>query len=91
MTYWDLTDLAWLGAPAGMVRRDFSPKPSYDAMHALIKGEWWLPPTKMATDADGRLRFNGFLGKYEVSSEEGSASFQLDRKGPAEVDVRLPE
>jgi GH35 family endo-1,4-beta-xylanase len=89
MTYWDLTDMAWLGAPAGMVRRDFSPKPSYDAMHALIKGEWWLPPTKMATDADGRLRFSGFLGDYEVSDGDRKAAFQLDRKGPAEVDVSL--
>jgi GH35 family endo-1,4-beta-xylanase len=91
MTYWDLTDLAWLGAPAGLVRRDFSPKPSYDAMHALIKGEWWLPPTKMATDADGRLRFSGFLGGYEVSVGDRKAAFELDRKGLVEVDVPLPE
>src|ERR1035437_7614471 len=89
MTYWDLTDRAWLGAPAGMVRRDFSPKPSYDAMHALIKGEWWLAPTKMATDAEGRLRFNGFLGDYEVSMGVRKAAFQLDRTGAAEVGVRL--
>jgi GH35 family endo-1,4-beta-xylanase len=89
MTYWDLTDLAWLGAPAGLVRRDFSPKPSYDAMHALIKGEWWLPPTKMATDADGRLRFSGFLGAYEVSDGDRKAAFQLDRKGATSVEVSL--
>jgi GH35 family endo-1,4-beta-xylanase len=89
VTYWDLTDRGWLGAPAGMVRRDFSPKPSYDAMHALIKGEWWLAPTKMATDAEGRFRFNGFLGDYEVSVEDRKAAFRLDRAGAAAVEVSL--
>jgi GH35 family endo-1,4-beta-xylanase len=89
MTYWDLTDRAWLGAPAGMVRRDFSPKPSYDAMHALIKGEWWLAPTPMITDADGRLRFSGFLGDYEVSVGDRKAAFQLDRRGATAVEVSL--
>jgi endo-1,4-beta-xylanase len=91
MTYWDIMDRAWLDAPAGMVRRDSSPKPSYDAMHALIEGEWWLAPTKMATDAEGRFRFDGFLGGYEVSVGDRKAAFQLDRTGGAEVGVRLPE
>jgi GH35 family endo-1,4-beta-xylanase len=90
MTYWDLTDLAWLGAPAGMVRRDFSPKPSYDAVHALIKGEWWLAPTTMTTDADGQLRFNAFLGDFEVSAGERKGAFELDAKGAAAVQVQLP-
>ncbi len=90
LTYWDSTDLAWLGAPAGLLRRDFSPKPSYEALHALIKGEWWLAATRMATDAEGRLRFNGFLGDYEVAAEDRKAAFKLDRKGAAEVEVRLP-
>jgi GH35 family endo-1,4-beta-xylanase len=89
MTYWDIADGGWLGAPVGLVRHDATPKPSYDALLGLVKGEWWLAPTPMTTDAEGRLRFNGFLGKYEVSSEDGSAPFRLDRKGPAEVEVRL--
>ena len=44
---------AWLGAPVGLVRADGSPKPSYDALHGLIKGEWWLAPTTLRTDGDG--------------------------------------
>jgi endo-1,4-beta-xylanase len=89
MTYWGLPDGGWLNAPTGLVRLDGSPKPAYDALLGLVKGEWWLPPTPMTTDAEGRLRFDGFLGTYEISSEEGSASFQLERKGPAEVEIRL--
>jgi hypothetical protein len=70
---------------------DGSPKPSFEALRGLIKGEWCLPPTPMTTDADGRLRFNGFLGGYEVSAGEESATFRLERKGVAEVEVRLSE
>ncbi|HEX7498215.1 MAG TPA: endo-1,4-beta-xylanase [Candidatus Limnocylindrales bacterium] len=89
MTYWGLPDGGWLNAPTGLVRLDGSPKPAYDALLGLVKGEWWLAPTPMTTDTAGRLRFNGFLGKYEMSSEAGSTSFQLDRIGPTEVEVRL--
>ena len=81
ITYWDLSDGGWLGAPTGLVRLDGSAKPSFEALRGLIKGEWWLPPTKMATDAEGRLRFNGFLGDYEVAVGERSATFRLERKG----------
>jgi len=90
MTYWGLPDGGWLNAPTGLVRLDGSPKPAYDALLGLVKGEWWLAPTPMTTDAEGRLRFNGFLGKYEVSSGETRLPFRLDRKGAASVEVRLP-
>jgi endo-1,4-beta-xylanase len=89
MTYWDPSDNAWLGAPAGLLRRDYSPKPSYEAMLRLVKGEWWLKPTKMATDSEGRLRFNGFLGDYEVVDGDRKAAFKLDSKGAAAVQVQL--
>jgi hypothetical protein len=88
-TYWGLSDGGWLGAPSGLVRLDGSLKPSFEALRGLIKGEWWLPPTEMATDGEGRLRFNGFLGDYEVSAGERKASFRLDKEGAAEVEARL--
>ncbi|QTE28835.1 endo-1,4-beta-xylanase [Pengzhenrongella sicca] len=78
VTYWGLSDDgAWLGAPAGLVRADGTPKPAYDALHALIKGAWWLPPTSVRTDGDGRFELEGFRGDYVV-------------RGPGEPgDVRL--
>jgi endo-1,4-beta-xylanase len=90
ITYWGLSDGGWLGAPTGLVRLDGSTKPSFDALRGLIKGEWWLPPTPMTTDAEGRVRFSGFLGEYEMSAGQGSATFRLDQKGVAEIAVRLP-
>jgi endo-1,4-beta-xylanase len=79
ITYWGLSDDGmWLGAPGGFVRRDGTPKPSYDALRGLVKGEWWLPPTPMRTDADGRIRVSGFFGDYAVSARGTDAPFRLE-------------
>ena len=77
-TYWGLSDAgAWLGAPVGLLRADGSTKPSYDVLHALVKGEWWLSPTTVRTDGDGRLEVAGWLGGYEVSTTQGAAAFGI--------------
>ncbi|WP_368665898.1 hypothetical protein [Cryobacterium sp. Y62] len=69
ITYWGITDAgAWLGAPIGLVRADGTPKPSCQALHGLVKGEWWLAPTTVVTDADGRITVKGFSGEYQLSS-----------------------
>ncbi|WFE43799.1 endo-1,4-beta-xylanase [Verrucosispora sp. WMMD1129] len=79
INYWGLTDRgAWLGAPAGLVRADGSPKPAYDALAALVKGEWWLPPTDLRTGADGTVTVEGFLGDYTVSVGDRTARFTID-------------
>ena len=81
ITYWGITDRdAWLGAPIGLVRADGSRKPAYDALHALVKGEWWVAPTSVRTDAAGRFRLRGFAGDYDVSASlasRGSAPVHL--------------
>jgi endo-1,4-beta-xylanase len=89
LTYWGISDGGWLGAPGGFVRKDGTPKPAYHALKKLVKGEWWLAPTTMTTDAEGRFRFNGFLGDYEVTAGGDRAAFKLDAAGAAEVKVRL--
>ncbi|HSK32588.1 MAG TPA: endo-1,4-beta-xylanase [Propionicimonas sp.] len=93
ITYWGITDAdAWLGAPIGLVRADGSPKPSYDALLGLIKGDWWLKPTRMRTDRDGRVRVTGFLGDYdvEVPLEQATATFEITGPGSERrLDVRV--
>jgi GH35 family endo-1,4-beta-xylanase len=89
MTYWDIADDGWLHAPSGLVRADYSPKPSYEAMKSLIKGAWWLPPTEMVTDEAGRIRFSGWLGDYEVTADGAKAGFSLGETGAASVEVSL--
>jgi len=81
INYWGITDAdAWLGAPIGLVRADGSPKPSYAALHELIKGQWWVSPTRVVTDADGCFVLRGFLGGYRVQQAEGHliADFDLE-------------
>ncbi|MFD2795631.1 endo-1,4-beta-xylanase [Promicromonospora vindobonensis] len=75
MTYWGLSDRGmWLGAPGGLLRADGSRKPAFDRLQELVKGEWWLPPTTLRTDAAGRVRFAGFLGDYRIDTADGAAA-----------------
>ncbi|GHS84716.1 beta-xylanase [Actinomycetota bacterium] len=89
ITYWGITDDgAWLGAPGGLVRADGTAKPAYDALHDLVKRDWWLAPTTVRTDADGRLEVEGFLGEYRVSAAGRTGALVLDATAaPTEVIV----
>jgi endo-1,4-beta-xylanase len=89
ITWWDLSDGGWLHAPAGLLRKDHSPKLAYGELLNLVKGEWWLKQTKMTTDADGQINFTGFLGDYEVSLGSQKSSFSLKEKGEAQISVAL--
>ena len=89
VTWWGLADGGWLNAPSGPLRADGSPKPAFDALRGLIKGAWWLVPTRLATDDRGRVRFTGFLGEYECTWPGGMATLSLDHPGPPAVEVRL--
>lgn len=87
ITYWGwLDEGAWLGAPSGFVRTDGTPKPAYEALRNLVKGECWLPPTSLRTDAYGRLEVRGFPGDYHLSCADRAASFTV---GASATDVLL--
>ncbi len=66
LTWWDFSDAgAWQGAAAGWLRKDMSPKPIYDRLMALIKGEWWTG-TEGRTDVSGELKARAFFGTHRV-------------------------
>lgn len=89
LTYWGMTDAgAWLGAPAGLLRADGSPKPAYDAVRALVRGEWATPPQHAVTDADGMLVVEGFTGRYRLVTPRASVEVDLP---PGEVDAAIRE
>ena len=89
VTYWGITDEgSWLGAPAGLVRVDGTPKPAYDALRRLVREEWWLPPTPGRTDEQGRVAVRGWAGDYAVSTSGATAGFSLGA-GTPDVEVTL--
>jgi endo-1,4-beta-xylanase len=91
ITWWDIQDGGWLNAPTGLIRADGSLKPSFEALRNLIKGEWWLGPTTLRTDAGGIVRFSGWPGDYAVrAGRDGSVGrVHLDRPGRAFGEVSL--
>ena len=68
ITWWDFSDLgAWQEAASGWVRRDMSPKPVYERMKALIKGEWWTR-AEGRSDGQGRFATRAFFGIHRVTA-----------------------
>jgi len=89
ITWWDMSDGHWLNAPAGLLRRNGSSKPAYDELLKLVKGEWWINPTRFATDETGKFRFSGFLGDYELTHQGKQTSFELTPKSAPEIELHL--
>ncbi|MGA2064454.1 MAG: endo-1,4-beta-xylanase [Thermoguttaceae bacterium] len=71
ITWWDFSDRgAWKAAPAGLVRKDMTPKPAYDALKRLVKGAWWST-AQVRSGPDGTVGFRGFLGEYRLTVRAG--------------------
>ena len=77
-TNWDFTDGAWLGAPAGLVRKDGSKKPSYEALKKRIRSDWHTEITAQ-TDEDGKFMLDGFRGEYEIEVDGKKAKAVLSK------------
>jgi endo-1,4-beta-xylanase len=93
ITWWDLTDLhAWKNAPAGLLRRDMSPKPAYTALKNLIKNKWWTR-AECVTDAKGDVRMRAFYGAYELTAQSGDkqlhGEFRFDSENANALEVHL--
>ena len=62
-----------------------------DVYQTEEKGEWWLHPTAVRTDAAGRVSVRGFAGDYAVrrAGAEVAAAFAVERGTDAEASVTL--
>ena len=85
ITNWDFGDGAWLNAPSGVIRKDGSLKPSYNALHHLIKEEWHTE-LDATTDANGFITVEGYKGKYEITADDShKAVFELKKGGDVQL------
>jgi GH35 family endo-1,4-beta-xylanase len=89
ITWWDMSDGHWLNAPAGLLRRDGSSKPAYEELLKLVKGEWWISPTKLSTDGNGQIQLSGFYGNYELLHDQKRAPFAVTRENAPAIEIRL--
>ena len=48
-----------------------SPKPVYDRLMGLIKGEWWTKE-EATTDARGQVKLRAFYGHYRITAQPPS-------------------
>ncbi|HUP05331.1 MAG TPA: endo-1,4-beta-xylanase, partial [Bryobacteraceae bacterium] len=85
----------WEGAhwrPSGaMLRRDWSPKPNFEAFNDLVFKKWWTN-VDGKTNGQGSYATRGFLGDYEITVKSGTKSKTVKvslPKGGAKVDVAL--
>lgn len=82
ITWWDFSDYgAWMGAPAGFLRKDMSPKPVCEALHDLIKNQWWTGPLDLTSNDEGQVTFRGFLGEYEITAGSQTTTFRTEAPG----------
>ncbi len=71
ITWWDFSDRgAWLGAKAGLLREDGTPKPVYERLRTLIHETWTTKETLKSNDR-GVVEWHGFYGTYTVRVSRG--------------------
>lgn len=79
VTGWDFADGMWLNAPSGVIYRNNTPKPVYNRLKELIRGEWWTDTT-VCTDENGLVRLEGFLGDYVLEYPGGEMKVTLEKE-----------
>jgi GH35 family endo-1,4-beta-xylanase len=80
---WNYSDRrAWLGAPVGLLRKNGTPKPSFDRLDALINRAWRTRGT-FRTDAGGRVLVpHAYEGTYRVSVEGDRRTGEHSKQRP---------
>jgi endo-1,4-beta-xylanase len=67
INYWGLSDRNIWIPKSGLVDDEYHPKPVFNALKDLVKGEWLTPPQTLVTNTDGRVEFCGYHGEYEIT------------------------
>ena len=58
-----------------------SPKPAYESLMKLVKGEWWTQEQTLTTDEQGTVRFRAFVGEHEAEIGDSVQAFAVEQGG----------
>ena len=84
INYWGISDRGIWRDEGGWIDRDYRPKPIYDRLRGLIRGDWMTRNLTLKTDDSGVVRFRGFYGTYRatvrtVDGAEQSVQLHMSR------------
>jgi endo-1,4-beta-xylanase len=69
ITWWNMVDGTAASEEdktnAGLLRKDFSPKPAFTTLHDLIRKEWWTK-IRQNSGKSNELKVQGFYGDYQI-------------------------
>jgi len=85
INYWGFSDRNIWMPGGGLIDAEYRPKPAFNTLKQLIKGEWLTAPFKARTNDDGEISFRGFYGNYEIirkipGQKHSTWSFHLAEK-----------
>jgi len=66
INYWGFSDRNIWMPGGGLIDAEYRPKPVFNLLKKLIKGEWLTAPFTACTDENGEISFRGFHGNYEA-------------------------
>jgi endo-1,4-beta-xylanase len=66
INYWGLSDRGSWMKGGGLVDEEYRPKPVFNRLKELIKGEWMTQPFAARTGDNGEVLLQGFYGNYEI-------------------------
>lgn len=97
ITWWNLGDGTAYGnegiAGGGLADEDFTPKPAYRTLDRLINHDW-MTTLDLKTAGDGKVKFRGFHGTYEVEVTHGGTTrtfpLTIHSTGAAETTLKMP-
>jgi GH35 family endo-1,4-beta-xylanase len=97
ITWWNLGDGTAYGnegvAGGGLADNDFNPKPAYKALDQLIHHDW-KTTLQARSNAEGRVKFRGFHGRYEIHATAGGETQKfvvtVGANGPVKETLKMP-
>ncbi len=79
LSWFDFVNHRWLGAPAGLLNDDLSPKPAYHALYDLIHREWHTD-ADLSTGSGGICRTRLFFGSYDITVKTEGCEKTVNRE-----------